>query len=137
MDFKIAVKSFIIHNKKLLIIKRHSKDIQSPTIWELPGGRLEIGEDPHNGIKRETKEETGIDIEVLHPINIRHFKRTDNQKITMIIFLCKALHNNINLSPEHVDYDWIDLENCKEKLTKFFHQEVDIFNKLEFRKLFD
>ncbi len=132
--FRIAAKSFIINDGKLLVLKRASDDIQKPNIWEIPGGRLELGEDPIEGIQRETKEETGIDVKVIHPINVKHFKRDDGQTITMLIFLCKALNNNVNLSKEHSDFDWIPIENCKEKLTDFFHKEVDIFNKLELYK---
>jgi len=134
MDFRVAVKSFIVKEGKLLVIKRSSKDIQKPNIWEIPGGRLNLGENPKEGIKRETKEETGIDIEVLHPINVRHFTRDDGQVITMIIFLCKIIQDEIKMSEEHSGYEWIPLENCKEKLTSFFHEEVDIFNKLELNK---
>ncbi len=32
--------------------------------WLLPGGRLESGEPPEVGAKREVKEETGVDIEI-------------------------------------------------------------------------
>jgi len=135
-NFRIAAKSFVIKDGKLLVLKRVSDDVQKPNIWEIPGGRLELGEDPREGIKRETKEETGIDVEVLHPINVRHFVRDDGQTITMLIFLCKALHDNVKISEEHSDFDWIELESCKEKLTDFFHKEVDIFNQLELYKLF-
>jgi len=134
--FRVAAKSFVVKDGKLLILKRASDDVQQPNIWELPGGRLELGEDPREGIKRETKEETGIDVEVLHPINVRHFSRDDGQTITMLIFLCKALNNEVNISKEHSEFDWVSLENCKEKLTDFFHKELDIFNKLELHKLF-
>jgi len=133
-DFRIAAKSFIIKDGKLLILKRDSDDIQKPNIWEIPGGRLELGENPSEGIKRETKEETGIDIDVLYPLNIRHFVRDDKQTITMLIFLCKAVNDKVKLGKEHSDFEWIPLEKCKEKLTDFFHKEVDIFNKLELYK---
>lgn len=135
-NFRIAAKSFIIKDGKLLILKRASDDVQKPNIWEIPGGRLELGEDPREGIKRETKEETGIDIEILHPLNIRHFIRADGQTITMLIFLCKALNGDIKIGEEHSSFEWIPLEKSKEKLTDFFHKEVDIFNKLELYKLF-
>jgi len=134
VDFRIAVKSFVVKDGKLLVLKRASSDIQKPSIWEIPGGRLDLGEDPREGIKRETKEETGIDVDVLHLINVRHFVRDDRQTITMLIFLCKALHNNVKISEEHSAFDWIPLENCKDKLTDFFHEEVDIFHKLELHK---
>lgn len=103
--FRLATKSFILKNDKLLLLKRHSDDVQSPSIWELPGGRLKLGEDPFDGLKRETKEETGLDIEIKHPLNIRHFQRDDGQTITMIIFLCQALHDDVQLSPEHSAFE--------------------------------
>ena len=134
-EFRISVKSFIVDNNKLLILKRNSNNVQCPSIWEIPGGRLNLGEDPIEGLKRETREETGIEVDVLHPLNIRHFTRDDNQTITMLIFLCKLNNNkDFQLSEEHSDFEWIDLKNCKEKLTDFFHKEVDIFNKIGFDK---
>jgi len=133
--FRIAVKSFVINKGRLLLLKRASDDIQKPNIWEIPGGRLELGEDPREGIKREIKEETGVDVEVVHPISVRHFIRDDGQTITMLIFLCKALGDQVKISEEHSAYDWISLEQCKDKLTDFFHPEVDLFNKLELNRL--
>ncbi|MFH1505629.1 MAG: NUDIX domain-containing protein [archaeon] len=135
VDFRIAVKSFIVKDKKLLVLRRASDDVQKPDIWEIPGGRLGLGENPYDGLKRETKQETGLDIEVLQPINVAHFVRDDKQTITMIIFLCKALDDKVKLSEEHSAYEWVPIETCKEKLSDFFHKEVDIFNKLELDKL--
>ena len=132
--FRNAAKAFIIDNNKLLITKRCSDSIQKPDIWEIPGGRLRLGENPIQGVKREIKEETGIDIEVLYPINVRHFVRDDGQTITMLVFLCKAINKNVKLSKEHSAFEWIPLKKCKEKLNEFFYKEVDIFNKLKLYK---
>lgn len=129
-NFRVSVKAFIMDDTNLLVIKRDSNDVHKPNIWEFPGGRLDLGEDPFEGLKRETKEETGVDIEIMHPLNVRHVKRDDGQTITMLIFLCKALNNNVKLSPEHTEYDWLSLEKAKEKLPEFFHEDIDKFNKL-------
>ena len=126
-DFRVASKAFIVNDGKLLVIKRSTHNAIKPHIWEIPGGRLEPGEDPREGLKRETMEEAGIDIDILHPLNVKHFVRDDGQIITMLIFLCKALQDNITLSKEHTAFDWLPIESCKEKLTPFFHEEVDIF----------
>jgi len=136
INFRIAVKGFIAYKKKLFIIKRSKKDVQSPSIWELPGGRLELGEDPILGLMREIREETGIYVEVIHPLGVRHFKRDDGQRITMIIFLCKPKRGGqLKLSEEHSKCGWIDLKKSKKKLTGFFHQEVDIFYRLNLKRL--
>ena len=36
--------------------------------WDLPGGFLEQEEHPTEGLKREVREETGLEIEVLEPL---------------------------------------------------------------------
>ncbi|MBW2969656.1 NUDIX domain-containing protein [Candidatus Woesearchaeota archaeon] len=136
MDFRVAVKAFIIKKNELLTLKRAPNDSQNPDIYELPGGRLKIGENPEEGLKREVKEEADLDIEILQPLNVQHFVRKDGQTITMIIYLCKALNNKIRLSEEHTKFEWLPLHSCKRKLADFFHEEVDIFNKLELNKHF-
>lgn len=128
--FRLAAKAFIVKDGKLLLVKRASDEIQKPNIWEIPGGRLEIGEDPVSGLKREIKEEAGIDIEVLHPFSVRHFTRVDGQTVTLLIFLCKALNDNIKISKEHSDFEWVALEKMKEKIAEFYYKEVDDFKKL-------
>lgn len=129
MDFRVAVKGFIVKDNKLLILKRTKEEVQKPNIWEIPGGRLELGEDPFQGLKREVKEEAGIDIEILRPLSVRHFTRDDGQVITMIIFLCKVFDENIILSKEHCEFEWINIESAKEKLAEFFHKEVEMYEK--------
>lgn len=135
VNFRVAAKAFIVRNNKLFAIKRASDDIQSPNIWEIPGGRLELGEDPFLGLMREIREETGLYVEAVYPMSVRHFVRDDGQIITMLIFLCRPKNEFAKLSDEHSEFEWIEIDKCKEKLSNFFHEEVDIFNKLELRKL--
>ena len=131
----IAVKSMIVNDGKLLILKRASNDVHKPGIWEIPGGRIKTGEDLILGLKRETKEETGLDIEVNREISVRHFRRDDLQEIEMHIFLCNAINvRDIKLSEEHSEYEWIEIEKCKEKLTEFYHPEIDLLLNLENEK---
>ena len=134
VNFRVAAKSFIIHDDRLLVVKRRPNDVQKPGMWEIPGGRLEPGENPFEGLKREAKEETGLDIDVIHPLQVRHFTRDDGQTITMLIFLCKALTSNVQLSDEHTEFEWVPLERAKEKLPDFFKETVDVFNRLDLKK---
>jgi len=130
VDFSIAVKGFVVNDKgELLLIKRRDNDIHKPSEWEIPGGRLDAGEDPFEGLKRETKEETGLDIEILNPLKIHHFTRDDGQKITMIVFVCKPVSDEINLSEEHTAYEWLNLDAAYEKIVDDFKDEITVYNK--------
>ena len=127
--FAIAVKSFIVKDNKLLILRRSLDAPHKPGAWDIPGGRLDVGENPYAGLKRETLEETGIDIEVLHPLNIHHFVRDDGQQITMLIFLCQPLEEPIKISAEHSEYSWEPINSCHEKIT-WLNEEIKRFNQL-------
>ena len=134
--FRLAVKSFVINEREeLLLIKRSVADVHKPGLWEVPGGRLELGEDPFAGLKRETKEETGLDIQVKNPLRIHHFVRDDGQKITMITFLCQALSNSIVLSDEHSEFVWLDLDTARAKIASSFHEDIRIIQKYHRAKL--
>jgi 8-oxo-dGTP diphosphatase len=108
-NFRIAVKAFILKNNKVLLLKRRSSDVHKPGTWDIPGGRLEMGENPYDGLQREVSEETGLNVEIVMPLDVHHFVRDDGQKITMLIFLCKPLSNDIKLSEEHEESSWVDL----------------------------
>ncbi len=126
-NFRIAVKSFIVNKEnKLLLLKRRSNDVHKPGNWDIPGGRLELGEDPFVGLKRETKEETNLDIDIISPLHVQHFTRDDGQKITMLIILCKPTHNNLKLSEEHTEYSWISL-NQKENIPSWLNKPCKNF----------
>jgi len=126
-DFRISVKGFVLDGDRFLIVKRAENDVHMAGIWEPPGGRLENGESPFSGLKREVKEETGIDIEILNPLGVKHFVRQDGQRVTMLLFLCRALSGEVKLTEEHSDFEWVNVLESKSKLPEFFHPEIDSY----------
>jgi len=136
INFRLAVKGFIVNeNNELFVMKRASDDVQLPNIWEIPGGRLNLGEDPILGVQREIREETGLYVKVIYPMTVRHFTRQDGQVITMLIFLCKPIGGFLTISKEHSDFKWMNLKDYKKELTDFFHKEALLFEKLEMKRL--
>lgn len=59
MRQSIIAAIFNPENTKVLAIKR--RDVP---VWVLPGGALELNEDPEEGIIREVMEETGLDVAI-------------------------------------------------------------------------
>ena len=54
----MSVKALVLDEERtrFLIVKEENGK------WELPGGGLDWGEDPHAGLRREIKEEMGIEV---------------------------------------------------------------------------
>ncbi len=129
--FAIAVKSFIVDGARLLLLKRRPDDPHKPGAWDLPGGRIASGENPYDGLRRETFEETGLDIQPVCPLGVQHFMRDDGQRITMLIFYCRPLHRDVRLSHEHSDHKWIDLVTEAEQIPSWFRDEALLWRKME------
>jgi len=119
MNSAVAAEAIIIKNNQALIIKRRPNDVHNPGTWDIPGGRLEPGEDPAQGVKREAKEEVNLDIEIILPIDVQHFTRQDGQVITMIIYLCRPVSEEVKLSEEHTEYKWVNLDNLDDSFPKW------------------
>lgn len=72
--FNFAQKAFIVKENKLLMVKKSEQDPKNPNKWEVPGGRMEFGESVEQHIKREVKEEVGLDIQIGEPFAIWTWK---------------------------------------------------------------
>jgi len=58
-----VVAAIMEKNSKILIAKRKKEDTLGG-LWEFPGGKIEPGETPEECLKREMKEEFGIETEI-------------------------------------------------------------------------
>jgi mutator protein MutT len=98
-------------NKQILLIQRASDD-HWPNHWEFPRGKCDRGEneDTQFCVKREVREETGLDIKVLALIDKFQYLADGGKRLTTCYnYLCKLENDNqkIKLSKEHQDYKWI------------------------------
>ena len=60
----LVVAGVIEKNGKVLIAQRKEDCPREPLMWEFPGGKVERGEMPPQSLKREIKEELGVEIDV-------------------------------------------------------------------------
>ena len=59
-----AVGALIFEDVKILLIQRGKPPMLG--YWSLPGGAVEVGESLHDALRREIREETGLEVEIDH-----------------------------------------------------------------------
>jgi 8-oxo-dGTP pyrophosphatase MutT (NUDIX family) len=57
-QFPVSVKAVIVQDGKVLLLRNERDE------WELPGGKLELGEDPPERLQKEIAEECGWDARI-------------------------------------------------------------------------
>ncbi len=105
---RVAVTAYVVKDDKFLLLKRNNE----PCIWAPPGGRLEEDENPEEGLKREIKEETNFDIEIIAPVNT-WFGEWQGKPLLSIDYLVRTVGGKLQLSDEHSSATWVSLEELK------------------------
>lgn len=109
---RVAAKACIINDEgKVLIVREAaSKDTTQVGKWGLPGGRLEPGESFTDGLQREVREETGLQVTIGKPLYVGEWRpviRGVPHQIIAIFMVCKVKSGDVQLSDEHDQYKWI------------------------------
>ncbi|MBO3460845.1 8-oxo-dGTP diphosphatase MutT [Aetokthonos hydrillicola Thurmond2011] len=103
----------VIRNNQgqILIDRRHQKGAMGG-LWEFPGGKVELGETVQECIKREIKEELGIEIEVgEHLITVDH--TYPHLRVTLTVHYCCHL-TGIPQPLECDEVRWVNLDELKD-----------------------
>lgn len=82
--------------------------------WEIPGGQVEEGESLRAAAIRETKEESGIDVEIIKFCGI--FQNI-SESICNTLFLAKPIGGEFTTSSESLEVGFFPLERALEMVT--------------------
>lgn len=110
----IKVVNAIILNKenKFLIIKRNS-GIHGKK-WAFPGGIVEKNEADEKALKREVKEETGLELKkIVKPISNYNYVRENKENTLGKAYLVEVLNYNVKINNESDDFKWVTLEELE------------------------
>ena len=113
MEYPLTTVGALIFNEnRILFLKTHKWKDQ----YGLPAGKLHYGEEIINGLRREIKEETGLEVydikfllnqEIIEPKDF--FKKAHFVSINHV---CKAKNTNVKLNHEAQSYKWVTAENA-------------------------
>ncbi len=135
--FFVAVSATIERDGKILIGKRSLKKTFGPGVWELPSGRLELGESPREGLLREMKEELSVDViraQEYYSYLIQQPPLED--EIIVVCFACQIPdHQSPMKSSEHVEIKWVTPHDFISKYASFPTQKEEIRHYLKMKSL--
>ena len=119
----LAAKGICEYNGKILLLKIRSKSSHDAGLWEIPGGKVKKGEFFDAALKREYKEETGLDVEVESLFNViqRNYtacKTNEEIKSIQLIMNVSCTSDEVVISEEHDDYGWFDMDEIDEMISK-------------------
>ncbi|OED30760.1 NUDIX hydrolase [Methanosphaera sp. WGK6] len=119
----LTVDVIIIKNNETVLIKRLNNPYKD--YWALPGGFVEYGEKVEDAAIRETKEETGLDVELDELVGVYSDPERDPRGHTVTVaFKAYIIGNQLKSSSDAKDAKYFKINNLKEMDFAFDHRDI-------------
>ena len=111
--FTVTAGAVIFNDQKQVLLLKHR--FRAGSGWGLPGGFIERGEQPIEALRRELREEIGLELEDVEVFAARSFKKP---KQVEVLFRARANANVKPLTMEVELAEWIELDSLPEGLPR-------------------
>lgn len=99
----VLIAIVVVQRGSDVLIGRRPPDVPLGGLWEFPGGKLLPGESPDEAARRECREETGLEIRLLTPLQtVDH--RYEHGLVRLHFFLAEPLDR---LAEPRPPYCWV------------------------------
>jgi mutator protein MutT len=117
-----CVAAIIQRENKILLVQRAHEPFK--LCWDFPGGFLEAGESPQEGLKREMREELQIEIEpvALFGAYADHYG-PEGVPVLIVYYLCRFVRGQVRPQEELADARWFEMSALPEAVA-FHHTPV-------------
>lgn len=119
---EVTVAAVIIRGNKILLTRRNVEPYRGR--WCLPGGHVEFGEKVDAAIKREVKEETGLDYEPKFLGYFNEVIKSINWHAVVLGFYGKARGEEKRNKREIKEMEWFSLDRAKRLKFGFRNKEI-------------
>lgn len=109
--FTVSVAAVVINENKEILLLDHV--LRTDLSWGFPGGFIETGEQPEAAIRREIREETGLDLENIRMIRVRTLNRH-----LEILFRASPVGTARAQSLEINQLGWFNADKLPEKMSE-------------------
>lgn len=109
--FAVTVGAVVTDNRGLVLLLKHR--FRPGSGWGMPGGFMETGEQPEDTLRRELREEIGLEIEQAQLFTVRAFKKPRQVEI---VFRCQSIGNPDQLNFEIQKAKWFAVSELPPEL---------------------
>lgn len=113
IPYGLTMRGLLKQNNKFLILRRHPNSKTNADCWELPGGKVDPGEDFDKALIREFIEETSLTIKIGDLLGAVQedfpYKRT-----IAVIMHVESISGEIIISDEHTEWNWASIDEIKD-----------------------
>ena len=113
----VGVGAIILDGRRVLLVRRARPPLKG--VWSIPGGRLELGESLTDGLRREIREETGLEIAILDRVEVfERITRDDDSRVqyhyVLIDYLCEPAGGVLCAADDAADARWVEQDEMTE-----------------------
>jgi 8-oxo-dGTP diphosphatase len=106
----VAVGAVIVHEGRVLLVRRGKEPMKGR--WTLPGGMLEVGETLVEGVAREVREETGLEVEVLELVELLERIHRQGKQVqyhyVIADYLCRVKGGELQAASDADAVRWVE-----------------------------
>ncbi len=92
----------IVIERGRVLVSRRKQGSHLAGLWEFPGGKVEAGEDPRGGLRRELEEELGITTRIGEIVDVAFHRYEDADKSVLLLFF-EAFREEGSPEPTAID----------------------------------
>lgn len=121
----LAVDAVIIgkDGESIILVKRLNPPFKD--YYALPGGFVEVGERLEEALRREVKEETGLDVEIERVIGIYDDPNRDPRgHVVTVAYLCREVGGELRASTDAKEARRFTFEEAADIKLAFDHEKV-------------
>ena len=121
--FRVVVNAITTYRGKILLGKKEEKEGHPISgEWHFPGGHIEEDEEPEEAVKREVKEETGLDVEVHQIVDVT--SNPDSDSPFQVIYHLEADSDDVDVGDDLEEVKWVDAGDVKEELDATYADRI-------------
>jgi len=121
----VGVGAVIIENDRILLVKRANEPNKGK--WSVPGGLVRVGESLVDALKREIREEVGVEIEVddVACVSEEIFRNGEVRFHYVIIdFFARITHGSVRPGSDAAEIRWVPIHEVDKIETVDFVKEL-------------